>query len=51
MAAVTTDPAERKARLTFAVVGAGYAGTETAAQLQRMTLEQAELFPTLPRTT
>jgi NADH dehydrogenase len=27
-----TDPAERAARLTFAVVGAGYTGTEVAAQ-------------------
>jgi NADH:ubiquinone reductase (H+-translocating) len=49
MAAVTSDPEERKARLTFTVVGAGYAGTETAAQLQRMTFEQVELFPTLTK--
>src|SRR4051812_29116800 len=33
----TSDADERRARLTFVVVGAGYAGTETAAQLQRMT--------------
>ena len=49
MAAVTSDLEERKARLTFAVVGAGYAGTETAAQLQRMTLQQVELFPSLSK--
>ncbi|BEP12611.1 hypothetical protein acdb102_09220 [Acidothermaceae bacterium B102] len=47
MAAVTTDLAERRARLTFTVVGAGYAGTETAAQLQRMSMEQVALFPSL----
>jgi NADH dehydrogenase len=49
MAAVTSDPDERKARLTFAVVGAGYAGTETAAQLQKMTFEQIGYFPTLSK--
>ena len=49
MAAVTTDPEVRKARLTFVVVGAGYAGTETAAQLQRMTFEAMDLFPSLTK--
>ena len=32
LAAVTDDPAERTARCTFVVVGAGYTGTEVAAQ-------------------
>jgi NADH dehydrogenase len=49
MAAVTSDLDERRARLTFVVVGAGYAGTETAAQLQRMTVEAMSLFPQLTR--
>lgn len=43
----TTDPEVRRARLTFLVVGAGYTGTETAAQLQRMTLNQLSSFPRL----
>jgi hypothetical protein len=30
----TRDPVERRARLTFVVVGGGYTGTETAAQLR-----------------
>ena len=45
----TDDPAERAARATFVVVGAGYAGTETAAQLQKMALEQLDRFPRLRR--
>lgn len=32
MAAVSDDPDERRARCTFVVVGAGYTGTEVAAQ-------------------
>ncbi|MHA6616863.1 NAD(P)/FAD-dependent oxidoreductase [Pseudonocardia sp. DLS-67] len=32
LAASATDPAEREARCTFVVVGAGYTGTEVAAQ-------------------
>ncbi len=32
LAAVSDDPAERAARCTFVVVGAGYTGTEVAAQ-------------------
>ncbi|MCU1668727.1 MAG: FAD-dependent pyridine nucleotide-disulfide oxidoreductase [Blastococcus sp.] len=43
----TPDPIERRARLTFVVVGAGYTGTETAAQLQRMTMTQLDRFPRL----
>ncbi|MFC5008558.1 NAD(P)/FAD-dependent oxidoreductase [Dactylosporangium cerinum] len=34
LAAETDDPAERAARLTFVVVGAGYTGTEVAAHCQ-----------------
>jgi NADH dehydrogenase len=45
----TRDPAERRARLTFVVVGAGYTGTETAAQLQWMTIRQLHRFPRLSR--
>jgi NADH dehydrogenase len=37
----TDDPAERDARLTFVVVGAGYTGTEVAAQGALMTAELA----------
>ncbi|MBE1603996.1 NADH dehydrogenase FAD-containing subunit [Actinopolymorpha pittospori] len=47
LADTTTDPEVRRARLTFLVVGAGYAGTETAAQLQRMTHKQLASFPRL----
>ncbi|MEV6637702.1 NAD(P)/FAD-dependent oxidoreductase [Actinoplanes sp. NPDC051470] len=32
MAGTSSDPAERRARTTFVVVGAGYTGTEVAAQ-------------------
>jgi NADH dehydrogenase len=45
----TQDPVERRARLTFLVVGAGYTGTETAAQLQHMTTTQLDRFPRLTR--
>jgi NADH dehydrogenase len=38
------DPQERRARLTFVAVGAGYTGTEAAAQLQCMTLRLAKRF-------
>ncbi|WP_426593177.1 NAD(P)/FAD-dependent oxidoreductase [Cellulomonas sp. McL0617] len=47
IADATTDLGERRARLTFVVVGAGYAGTETAAQLQVMTNAQLDRFPRL----
>lgn len=46
LADAATDPGARRARLTFLVVGAGYTGTETAAQLQRMT---QKLLPGFPR--
>jgi NADH:quinone reductase (non-electrogenic) len=47
LADATADPEVRRARLTFLVVGAGYTGTETAAQLQRMTQKQLSGFPGL----
>ena len=37
LAAVSSDAEERKARTTFVVVGAGYTGTELAAQGQLLT--------------
>jgi NADH:ubiquinone reductase (H+-translocating) len=45
----TADPDERRARSTFVVVGAGYAGTESAAQLQRATVTQLDRFPRVSR--
>ncbi|MBA0052912.1 NAD(P)/FAD-dependent oxidoreductase [Streptomyces sp. AJS327] len=47
LAAATTDPAERAARLQFVVVGGGYAGTETVACLQRLTNSAASRYPGL----
>jgi NADH dehydrogenase len=47
LADTTSDPDERRARLTFIAVGAGYAGTETAAQLQHLTVKQISRFPRL----
>ncbi|GAA4975385.1 NAD(P)/FAD-dependent oxidoreductase [Yinghuangia aomiensis] len=47
LAAVTSDPVERDARLRFIVVGGGYAGTETAACLQRLTTAAAHRYPRL----
>lgn len=41
LAAMTDDPEERQARLTFVVVGAGYTGTEVTAQGQLFTSEIA----------
>jgi NADH dehydrogenase len=49
IADATLDPVERRARLTFVVVGAGYTGTEAAAQLQHMTITQLDRFPRLAR--
>jgi NADH:ubiquinone reductase (H+-translocating) len=43
----TDDPAEREARLTFVVVGAGYTGTEVAAQGALMTAELTRNHPRL----
>ncbi|MET9437149.1 NAD(P)/FAD-dependent oxidoreductase [Streptomyces sp. NPDC006551] len=41
------DEAERAARLQFVVVGGGYAGTETAACLQRLTHHAIKRYPRL----
>ncbi|MDG4858730.1 NAD(P)/FAD-dependent oxidoreductase [Streptomyces sp. T-3] len=47
LAAATDDPAERESRLQFVVVGGGYAGTETAAHLRRLTASAAKRSPRL----
>jgi NADH dehydrogenase len=47
LAAAATDPAERAARCTFVVVGAGYTGTEVAAQGARFTAQLAKAHPSL----
>ncbi|HEX6445205.1 MAG TPA: NAD(P)/FAD-dependent oxidoreductase [Streptosporangiales bacterium] len=47
LAAVAADQAERDARCTFVVVGAGYTGTEVAAHGQLLTRTLAERFPAL----
>jgi NADH:ubiquinone reductase (H+-translocating) len=47
LAAVATDPAEREARCTFVVVGAGYTGTEVAAQGQLLTARLLRRMPGL----
>jgi NADH:ubiquinone reductase (H+-translocating) len=47
LAAVADTDAERESRLQFVVVGGGYAGTETAAYLQRLTTEAVKRYPNL----
>ena len=47
LAAVAADPAERAARCTFVVVGAGYTGTEVTAHGQRLTTRLARALPGL----
>lgn len=47
LAAATADPAERAARTTFVVVGAGYTGTEVAAYGQMLTRKLAARHPRL----
>jgi|HubBroStandDraft_4_1064222.scaffolds.fasta_scaffold23188_3 NADH dehydrogenase len=47
LAAVAADPAERAARCTFVVVGAGYTGTEVTAHGQRLTTRLARVLPGL----
>ena len=47
IADATDDLDERRARCTFLTVGAGYAGTETAAQLQLLTHQSIDNFPRL----
>ncbi|MFJ6216907.1 NAD(P)/FAD-dependent oxidoreductase [Streptomyces sp. NPDC092296] len=47
LASATQDRAERESRLQFVVVGGGYAGTETAACLQRLTTAACKRYPRL----
>jgi NADH:ubiquinone reductase (H+-translocating) len=47
LASVAADPAERAARCTFVVVGAGYTGTEVTANGQLMTTRVARTLPGL----
>lgn len=46
-AAIAADPAERAARCTFVVVGAGYTGTEVTAQGQLLTTRLVKKMPGL----
>ncbi|MEV7980283.1 NAD(P)/FAD-dependent oxidoreductase [Streptomyces sp. NPDC086519] len=47
LADASDNPAERAARLQFVVVGGGYAGTETAACLQKLTHAALHRYPNL----
>ncbi|MGW5771554.1 NAD(P)/FAD-dependent oxidoreductase [Streptomyces longwoodensis] len=47
LADASQDPAERASRLQFVVVGGGYAGTETAACLQKLTHSAVRRYPRL----
>lgn len=47
LASVAADAAERQARCTFVVVGAGYTGTEVAAQGQLLTTRLCRSMPGL----
>ncbi|WP_030906806.1 NAD(P)/FAD-dependent oxidoreductase [Streptosporangium amethystogenes] len=47
LAATSESPEERGARCTFVVVGAGYTGTEVAAQGQLLTLDTLRRLPEL----
>ncbi|WP_371495437.1 NAD(P)/FAD-dependent oxidoreductase [Kitasatospora sp. NBC_00374] len=47
LASATRDEHERESRLQFVVVGGGYAGTETAACLQRLTTAASRRYPRL----
>jgi NADH:ubiquinone reductase (H+-translocating) len=49
LAEVAADPAEREARCTFVVVGAGYTGTEVTAQGQLLTTRLLRRMPGLAR--
>ncbi|MET7575126.1 NAD(P)/FAD-dependent oxidoreductase [Streptomyces sp. NPDC005492] len=45
LADASDDPAEKASRLQFVVVGGGYAGTETAACLQKLTHGAIKRYP------
>lgn len=47
LAAASSDPVERESRLGFVVVGGGYAGTETATALERLTSFARRRYPRL----
>ncbi|MGW4379518.1 NAD(P)/FAD-dependent oxidoreductase [Kitasatospora sp. NPDC004531] len=47
LASASMDENERASRLQFVVVGGGYAGTETAACLQRLTTAALKRYPRL----
>ncbi|MFD8593420.1 NAD(P)/FAD-dependent oxidoreductase [Kitasatospora sp. NPDC059646] len=47
LASASMDENERASRLQFVVVGGGYAGTETAACLQRLTTAAIKRYPRL----
>ena len=47
LADASDDPEERRARCTFVVVGAGYSGTECAAQMQLFTKSALGNYPSL----
>lgn len=47
LADASEDERERRSRLQFVVVGGGYAGTETAACLQRLTTHAIKRYPRL----
>ncbi|WP_447036040.1 NAD(P)/FAD-dependent oxidoreductase [Streptomyces sp. DSM 118878] len=47
LAAASSSREERAQRLQFVVVGGGYAGTETAAYLQRLTCAAVKRYPRL----
>jgi NADH:ubiquinone reductase (H+-translocating) len=47
LAASTTDPAKRRAALTFLFIGGGYAGVEALAELEDMARYALRYFPNL----
>lgn len=49
LAAASEDPVEREARCTFVVVGAGYTGTEVAAQGALLTRALAKQYRRVPK--